>query len=101
MVMPFQPVESTFLFDTSLKFWYIYFKPTFYFYSWIFNIFPYKKDEKTGKTLKKMLAKLFFCGILGALPRRGLRQRAFGAEQNRVLCFLKAKAPFAPEPDFH
>lgn len=25
---------------------------------------------------------------------------AFGAEQNRVLCFLKAKAPFAPEPDF-
>lgn len=29
--MPFQPVESTFLFDTSLKFWYIYFKPTFNF----------------------------------------------------------------------
>ena len=53
MVMPFQPVESTFLFDTSLKLWYIYFKPTFYFYSWMFNIFPYKKDEKTGRYLLK------------------------------------------------
>ena len=29
--MPFQPVESTFLFDTSLKLWYIYFKPMFNF----------------------------------------------------------------------
>jgi len=73
----------------------------------MFNIFPYKKDEKTGKTLKKMLAKLFFCGILGALPRkrvapegirRGAKPRFVFSESESSVC---AGAGFPPKKRHH